>query len=509
MSDAGRAPNTTDFNPNFAPRLQAFRDALTKAGIQTTIASGYRSPEYQDQMYQNHLAKKAGNPLPYPNVEAPKVVAPAWSSFHNYGLAADVTPTNPADYKRMWDMAPQFGLTALREKDMDHFQMSGSLGANIAQYKLAGWRPDSSPAPASGAIAFNGPGGGTTIDSANAPVAGALAKPAGPDYYHTQMMHESGGNNIPNSVGGWNAAGGYYQFTPSTYAGIRSAHPDLNLPENIQDANQDQQTAAMKALTSQNVDALQKGGVPITDQNVAMAHFLGPGGAVKFYNAMTQNPGASAADLFPKEAASNPTVFNSKDGPRTLQQVFALQTVGHGAGNTTGFGPDAAPSTAAPAVAAGAPAAGTAPAAAPADQSWASQAWSKLTGSPTDAQGNPTGGTSPLQQLSQASVARLGAEGQTEKQEAPAKSPLDSPAPGARNVSPGLANVAQVYGQTLNSFSQPLTWTSKAAGPPGMPPAGLQQARAPTTPGLSLTSLPVDPNGLGYGVDPNLGYGYG
>ena len=31
-------------------------------------------------------------------------------------------------------------------------------------------------------------------------------------------------------------------------------------------------------------------------------------------------------------------------------------------------------------------------------------------------------------------------------------------APPARNVSPGLANVSQTYGQTLNSFSQPLTW---------------------------------------------------
>jgi hypothetical protein len=159
-----------------------------------------------------------------------------------------------------------------------------------------------------------------------------------------------------------------------------------------------------------------------------------------------------------------------------------------------------APSTAAPAVA------GNAPAAAPAAQpSWLD----KLTGSPVDAQGNPTGGTSPLQQLTQASVARLGAEGQTEKQEAPEKSALSGVGPGARNVSPGLANVAQVYGQTLNSFSQPLTWTSKAAGPPGMPAAGLQPARAPTTPGLSLTSLPGVPEGLGYGVDPNLGYGYG
>ena len=157
MSDAGRAPDTTNWNPVFATRLQAFRDALTKAGIQTTIQSGYRSPEYQNQMYQNHLAKYVTHtPLPYPNVEAPSVVAPAWRSFHNYGIAADMTPANPADYPRMWDMANQFGLTPLRQHDMDHFQLSGTLDQNIKQYNLAGWRPDARPAPETGAIAYNG-----------------------------------------------------------------------------------------------------------------------------------------------------------------------------------------------------------------------------------------------------------------------------------------------------------------------------------------------------------------
>ena len=156
MSDAGRAPDTTNWNPVFAQRLAAFRDALTKAGIQTTIQSGYRSPEYQNQMYQNHLAKQAKQPLPYPNVEAPDVVAPAWRSFHNYGIAADMTPANPADYPRMWDMANQFGLTPLRQADMDHFQLSGTLDQNIKQYNLAGWRPDARPAPDTGAIAYTG-----------------------------------------------------------------------------------------------------------------------------------------------------------------------------------------------------------------------------------------------------------------------------------------------------------------------------------------------------------------
>ena len=156
MSDAGRAPDTANWNPVFAQRLAAFRDALTKAGINSSIASGYRSPEYQNQMYQNHLAKQAKQPLPYPNVEAPNVVAPAWRSFHNYGIAADLHLDNPNDYARMAEMARQFGLSGIGSSDPGHIQLAGTLADDIKQYNLAGWRPDNRPAPETGAIAYTG-----------------------------------------------------------------------------------------------------------------------------------------------------------------------------------------------------------------------------------------------------------------------------------------------------------------------------------------------------------------
>ena len=490
-----------NFNPEFATRLDKFKSALDQAGIGYSLASGYRSPEYQNRMYQNHLAKQAKQPLPFPNDEAPDVVAKPWSSFHNYGLAADFTLKNDADYARLQAMAPQFGLSGIGMSDKGHIQLAGKLSDDIAQYKLAGWRPGSSPAPATGAI-------GTTVNSANAPIAGALtAQPGGGDYYHTQMMHESGGKNIPNSVGGWNAAGGYYQFTPSTYSTVRSAHPELNLPESIKDANQDQQTAAMRALTQGNVEALQKAGVPITDQNVAMAHFLGPGGASSFYNQMTANPNAAAADLFPKEAKSNPTVFYGKDGAaRSLSQVFALQTANQGSGNTTGFGPDAAPP------------ASTAVAAAPAaDKPW----WQKAFDAPVDAQGNPVaGGKSPLQQAASAlgggqdKGSSLQQFKKAQEEEAPegAVKNQAGQAPGARNVSPMggalLPSAPQTYGQTINSLATPLTWNSAPPQAPQMPASGFQGPAGPQVPGMSLTSFQA-PQGIGYGVDPRIGYGYG
>ena len=167
MSDAGRAPDTADFNPDFAPRLAALRAALTKQGIQTSILSGYRSPEYQNEMYQNHLAKLAHRPIPYPQSETPGVVAPPWTSYHNYGLATDLATPNYADFAKIRALAPQYGLAGLGAYDPGHIQMAGSLASDVAQYHLAGWRPESQPAPAANAIAYDGPAAapGTTLTS--------------------------------------------------------------------------------------------------------------------------------------------------------------------------------------------------------------------------------------------------------------------------------------------------------------------------------------------------------
>ena len=75
-------------------------------------------------------------------------------------------------------------------------------------------------------------------------------------------------------------------------------------------------------------------------------------------------------------------------------------------------------------------------------------------------------------------------------------------------MSPGLANVAQTYGQTLNSFSQPLTWNSAPPQAPNLPAAGLQPTPAAQVPGISLNSVQPLPQGVGYGINP-VGYGFG
>jgi hypothetical protein len=477
-------PDLSDFNPEFSSRLDKFKAALDQAGIGYTINSGYRSPEYQDRMYQNHLAKQAGQALPFPNDEAPDVVAKPWNSFHNYGIAADFSLKNDADYARLQQMAPQYGLSGIGMSDKGHIQLAGKLADDVAQYKLAGWRPASQPAPATGALAYSGP-------------AGVLAnQEVGPESVGSQPAYTFAlPKNAPMGMGNNNPLNiKYYKGAEKDYPGLvgPSSNTDQGDPQMQFGSPEAGWNAAYNLLnkkysggmtTPNQIIAGEKGWTPGNTQaaaNVAKSAGIGPDDDIGFSDPtkakafmralVTQEQGA-AGSAYPDE--------------------MIAASIG---GNAPAAGaPTTAPTTGAPAVAA-----------APADQSWASQAWSKLTGSPVDAQGNPTGGSSPLQQLTQASVAKLGKEGQTEAEEAPSKAAaaMMSQSPGARNVSPGLANVSQNYGTTLNSFSQPLTWSSTPLQGAGMPAAGLQRVAGAPVPGTTLNSLLTVP-----GFDPNLGYG--
>src|SRR4029077_17977885 len=112
---------------------------------------------------------------------------------------------------------------------------------------------------------------------------------------------------------------------------------------------------------------------------------------------------------------------------------------------------------------------------------------------PTDKEGKPVeGAQSPLQQ---AVAAFTGGPDAKTKEALEAAAPkgggLESIGPGIRNMSPGLAPgaVQQTWGATLNSFLQPLTWSSAAPGSGGVGPvAGFRPQ--PQPPGVSLSSVP-------------------
>ena len=85
-----------------------------------------------------------------------------------------------------------------------------------------------------------------------------------------------------------------------------------------------------------------------------LAHFLGPGGAVRFLRAAAATPAASAADLMPRAAAANRGVFYDRSGrARSLTQVrelFARRLERH-AGTADGAALAATPADGAPSTA--------------------------------------------------------------------------------------------------------------------------------------------------------------
>lgn len=60
-----------------------------------------------------------------------------------------------------------------------------------------------------------------------------------------------------------------------------------------------------------------------------IAHFLGPQGAEKFFNAGLTNPDQVAAKLFPKQAQANRTIFYENGRARTIREVYRALVAKH------------------------------------------------------------------------------------------------------------------------------------------------------------------------------------
>lgn len=88
----------------YAPFQSAIDRMISDAPGKITVASGYRTPERQEELWNEHAAK-----YPDPEVRDNYVARPGQSS-HNYGLAADLSYADQEALKWAQENAPRYGL---------------------------------------------------------------------------------------------------------------------------------------------------------------------------------------------------------------------------------------------------------------------------------------------------------------------------------------------------------------------------------------------------------------
>ena len=107
---------------------------------------------------------------------------------------------------------------------------------------------------------------------------------------------------------------------------------DKKLRAEVLKLREDPQVAAdmAAAFTRSNGAYLQsKFGRMPSPGELYIAHFLGPQGAEKMFNAGLQDPDQVAATLFPKQAKANPQIFYSDGHARTVREVYKALVAKH------------------------------------------------------------------------------------------------------------------------------------------------------------------------------------
>jgi hypothetical protein len=139
---------------------------------------------------------------------------------------------------------------------------------------------------------------------------------------------ESGFN--PAAKARTSSATGLFQFLDSTWLAMLDRHGAkhgiaANTRTQALELRKDPAVASLMAaeFMAENGRAIEGAiGRAANTVDLYLAHFLGAGGATRFLGALADDPGASAASLFPKAAAANRSIFFGGGGPRTLEQVY-------------------------------------------------------------------------------------------------------------------------------------------------------------------------------------------
>lgn len=159
-AQGGAAARPDSFTGMADPFQQALAQMLqdAPAEVKIGITSGYRSPETQERLWKEALAKYGSE------AEARKWVAPPGKSQHNHGNAADLKYLSPAAQEWVHANAAKYGLAFPLSNEPWHAELASAR---------SGQAP--SPGAASATLSGNALGGSNALTAAGLPPANALA----------------------------------------------------------------------------------------------------------------------------------------------------------------------------------------------------------------------------------------------------------------------------------------------------------------------------------------------
>lgn len=155
----------------------------------------------------------------------------------------------------------------------------------------------------------------------------------------------------PKAKAKGSSATGLFQFIEQTWLGMVKRHGDkyglgeyadkiemkngkacvtnCDVKKEILDLRKNPEISALMAgeFSAENKDFLEaRTDCEVGSTELYMAHFMGAGGAAKFINCREANGDAIAADIFPKAAKANKSIFFDKQSgeARSLDDIYAL-----------------------------------------------------------------------------------------------------------------------------------------------------------------------------------------
>lgn len=147
-------------------------------------------------------------------------------------------------------------------------------------------------------------------------------KNPGTETYLAKVSKVESGNN-PNAQNPYGSATGLFQFTSGTWEGLNKKY---NLGYTLEDRKNPERAAnMMRIFTQENENFLRPVlGRDLTDGERYLAHFMGAGGAKKFFTAYQANPNAPISAVLSSDAlkANKGVVYNSNGSLKTLGDIY-------------------------------------------------------------------------------------------------------------------------------------------------------------------------------------------